>query len=56
MPDGLTITLETGEQVFIIGKNRIRIKEHFPPDGKQFDELVTDWVIHKMKEKAGKSA
>lgn len=54
--DGLVVTTETGEQYFIIGKNRIKITEHFSPDGKQIDELVTDFVIHKMKEKAGKIA
>lgn len=56
MQDGLVVTTETGEQYFIIGKNRIKITEHFSPGGKQIDELVTDFVIHKMKEKTGKIA
>ncbi len=54
--DGLTITAVSGEQYFIIGKNRIKITEHFSPAGKQLDELVTDLIIHKIKEKVIKSA
>ena len=48
--DGLTVTTETGEQYFVMGKHRIKITEHFPPNGKQLDELVTDLIIHKIKE------
>lgn len=54
--DGLTVTSETGEQYFIMGKNRIKITEHFSPSGKQIEELVTDLIIQKIKEKSGKSA
>lgn len=54
--EGLTVTTESGEQYFIMGKNRIKITEHFPASGKQIDELVTDLIIHKIKEKSGKSA
>ena len=54
--DGLTVTTETGEQFFIMGKNRIRITEHFPTDGKQLDALIADLVSQKTKENAGKSA
>ena len=56
MLDGLTITTETGEQYYILGKNRIKITEHFPTNGKQVDELVTDLIIHKIKENSTKSA
>ena len=55
-PEGLTVTTETGEQYFVMGKNRIKITEHFSPSGKQLDELVTDLIAQKIKEKAGKSA
>ncbi len=55
-PEGLTVTMETGEQYFIMGKNRIKITERFPASGKQIDELVTDLIIQKVKEKSGKSA
>ena len=51
-----TITTENGEQYFIMGKNRIKITEHFPSTGKQIDELVTDLIINKIRGKAGKSA
>lgn len=54
--DGLTVTTPTGEQYFIMGKNRVKITEHFPTDGKQLDELIADLVIQKIKENAGKSA
>lgn len=50
------ITTETGEQYFIMGKNRIKITEHFPADGKQLDELIADLVTQKIKEKEGKTA
>ena len=39
------LTTETGEQYFILGKNRIKITEHFPTDGKQLDELIADLVV-----------
>ena len=54
--EGQTVTTETGEQYFIMGKNRIKITEHFSPSGKPLDELVTELIIHKIKEKSGKSA
>ena len=54
--EGQTVTTETGEQYFVMGKNRIKITEHFPASGKPLDELVTDLIVQKIKEKAGKSA
>lgn len=54
--DGLTVTTETGEQYFIMGKNRIKITEHFSPSGKPIEELVTDLIVQKIKENSGKSA
>ena len=54
--DGLTVTTETGEQYFIMGKYRIKITEHFSPSGKPLDQLVTDLIVQKIKENAGKSA
>lgn len=44
--------IENGEQYFIMGKNRIKITEHFPADGKQLDELITDLITQKIKGKA----
>ena len=49
--EGRTVT-ENGEQYYIIGKNRIKITEHFPDNGKQLDELITDLIVQKIKEKA----
>lgn len=47
-----TVTTASGEQYFIMGKNRIKITEHFPSDGRPIEELITDLIIHKIKEKA----
>ncbi len=49
---GELITAATGEQYYIIGKNRIKITEHFPVSGKPIEELITDLITHKIKEKA----
>lgn len=43
--------IEDGKQYYIIGKNKIKITEHFPADGKQLDELITDLITQKIKEK-----
>lgn len=51
-----TITDAEGAEYFIMGKTRIKITEHFPSTGKPIDELVTDLITHKMREKAGKPA
>ena len=52
---GELITAATGEQYYIIGKNKIKVTEHFPADGKQIDELITDLIAQKIKEKARKT-
>ncbi len=52
MQEQKTITAENGTQYFVMGKNRIKITEHFPSDGKPIEELITDLIIHKIKEKA----
>lgn len=49
------VTTESGEQYFIMGKNRIKITEHFPANGKPIEELITDLIAHKIKEKAEKT-
>lgn len=49
--EGRTV-IEHGEQYFIIGKNRIKITEHFPDEGKPLDELISDLIAQKIKEKA----
>ncbi len=50
-PKGEVITAANGEQYYIIGKNRIKITEHFPANGKPIEELITDLITNKMKEK-----
>lgn len=51
--EGRTV-IEDGAQYFIIGKTRIKITEHFRPDGKPIEELVTALIENKIKENAGK--
>lgn len=51
---GELITAANGEQYYIIGKNRIKITEHFPAKGKPIEELITDLITNKIKEKAAK--
>ncbi len=53
--EGYTV-IKDGEQYFIMGKNRIKITEHFPPDGKPIEELVTALIENKIKENTGKGA
>lgn len=53
---GKVITSASGEQYYIIGKERIKITEHFSPTGKQLDELIADLIVQKSKEKAGEIA
>ena len=56
MQEQKTITAENGTQYFVMGKHRIKITEHFPGDGKPIEELITDLIIHKIKEKARQMA
>ena len=49
--EGYTV-IEDGKLYYIIGKNKIKITEHFPADGKQLDELITDLITQKIKGKA----
>lgn len=48
--------IENGVQYFVLGKNRIKITEHFNPNGKALDELMTDLIVCKIKNNADKSA
>ena len=54
-PEGTTVTIN-GSQYYIIGKNRIKITEHFPTSGKQLGELISELIIHKIKENADRTA
>lgn len=51
---GLTITAPDGTQFFVFGKNRIKISEHFPSNGKQVNELVEELIRAKIKENVRK--
>ena len=43
------IITENGEKYFVMGKNRIKITEHFSPTGKQIDELIAELIANKIK-------
>ena len=45
-----------GTEYFYCGGTRIKINEHFAPDGKQIDELLTGLVQAKIKEKVSEIA
>ena len=42
---------ENGIQSFEYNNVRIKITEHFPNNGKQIDELITELIRHKIKGK-----
>lgn len=42
---------ENGTEYFEYNNVRIKITEHFPNDGKRIDELITELIRHKIKEK-----
>jgi len=46
------VVTENGTQYFVMGKNCIKITEHFPPDGKQLDELIAETIMRKSKGKS----
>lgn len=43
-------------EYFIMGKTRIKITEHFAPNGKQISEVITELITLKSKEKVVKTA
>ena len=47
---GITLTDADGNKYFVLGKNKIKITEHFTNNGKSIDELVTDLIEAKIKE------
>lgn len=48
---GTTMTDNNGNQYFVMGKTRIKITEHFADNGKSINELVTDLIEAKIKER-----
>lgn len=43
---GYVDTKADGTQYFVIGKNRIKISEHFANNGKQLDSLLENVIQH----------
>ncbi len=52
---GRTYTAQNGQQYFQTGKNRIKITEHFPYEGKAFADFIEEMAIHKKLEKINKN-
>ncbi len=52
---GHTYTAPNGQQYFQMGKNRIKITEHFPSVGKTFADLIEEMAIHKKAENIDKT-
>lgn len=61
-PDGIsdiqghTFTAPDGQQYFQIGRNRIKITEHFPVDGKQISDLIQELILIKSRDNCRKTA
>ena len=53
---GLTVTAADGQQFFVFGKNRIKIVEHFPAQGKTIDELIVSLIHSKIQTNNRKTA
>lgn len=43
---GKTVTAGDGTQYFVMGKNRIRVSEHFAEKGKPLETLLEDVIQH----------
>ncbi len=41
---------EDGQEYFYIGKNRIKITEHFPEKGKTMGELIEDLILYAARQ------
>ena len=54
--EGLTVVDDNGDLIFIHGKNRVKITEHFDPNGKTIGDIITELIIAKSKEKVTKIA
>lgn len=54
-PAGTTAIIN-GIPYYIIGDTRIKIIEHFPAEGKPVNELITNLILRKSRENAGKTA
>lgn len=52
---GTTMTDNDGNQYFVMGRTRIKITEHFADNGKSINELVTDLIEAKIREKIAKT-
>ena len=48
--EGQTIK-KNGIEYFVYNNVRIKVTEHFPDNGKQISELITELIQHKIKEK-----
>ena len=55
-PNGRTVIEADGQQYFIIGKNRIKIVEHFPDNGPSLESALSILIQQKIREDVSKTA
>lgn len=44
-----TETMDDGTEVFVYGKNRIIVSEHFANNGKTLEDLIVDLILREAK-------
>lgn len=44
-----TETLDDGTEVFVYGKNRIIVSEHFADNGKTLEDLIADLILREAR-------
>lgn len=44
-----TETLDDGTEVFVYGKNRIIVSEHFADNGKTLEDLIVDLILREAR-------
>lgn len=44
-----TETLDDGTEVFVYGKNRIIVSEHFANNGKTLEDLIVDLILREAR-------
>lgn len=44
-----TETMDDGTEVFVYGKNRIIVSEHFAENGKPLEDLIVDLILREAK-------
>ena len=56
VPNGRTVIEADGQQYYIIGKNRIKIAEHFSDNGPRIEDALLNLIKQKVRESSAKIA